>query len=68
MSDASAAKVRRPIRIEHVRPAVDGGRFPVKREVGDRLEVSADILKEGHERLTAVIPAAAGSPRSTARH
>ena len=55
MSDASAAKVRRPILIEHVRPAVDGGRFPVKREVGDRLEVSADILKEGHERLAAVI-------------
>jgi starch synthase (maltosyl-transferring) len=47
--------VRRPILIEHVRPAVDGGRFPVKREVGDRLEVSADILKEGHERLAAVI-------------
>jgi len=55
MSDASAAKVRRPILIERVRPAVDGGRFPVKREVGDRLEVSADILKEGHERLAAVI-------------
>ena len=29
------AKTRRPIVIEHVRPAVDGGRFPVKREVGD---------------------------------
>src|SRR6185295_8310820 len=48
-------KARRPILIERVRPAVDGGRFPVKREVGDRLDVSADILKEGHERLAAVI-------------
>ena len=48
-------KTRRPILIEHVRPAVDGGRFPVKREVGDRLEISADILKEGHDLLAAVI-------------
>jgi starch synthase (maltosyl-transferring) len=48
-------KARRPILIEHVRPAVDGGRFPVKREVGDRLEISADILKEGHDLLAAVI-------------
>src|SRR5262245_15083349 len=55
MSDLSAAKRRRPILIERVRPAVDAGRFPVKREVGDRLEVTADILKEGHERLAAVI-------------
>ena len=51
----SASKARRPILIEHVRPAVDAGRFPVKREVGDRLEVSADIVKEGHDRLAAVI-------------
>src|SRR5262245_27825388 len=48
-------KERRPIAIEHVRPEVDGGRVPVKREVGDCLEVSADILKEGHDRLAAVI-------------
>jgi starch synthase (maltosyl-transferring) len=51
----SASKTRRPILIEHVLPAVDAGRFPVKREVGDRLEVSADIVKEGHDRLAAVI-------------
>ena len=51
----SASKARRPILIEHVLPAVDAGRFPVKREVGDRLAVSADIVKEGHDRLAAVI-------------
>jgi starch synthase (maltosyl-transferring) len=51
----SVPKTRRPILIEHVLPAVDGGRFPVKREVGDRLAVSADIVKEGHDRLAAVI-------------
>jgi len=46
---------RRPIVIEHVRPAVDDGRYPVKREVGNDLEVTADIFKEGHDVLAAVI-------------
>ncbi|HET7874452.1 MAG TPA: alpha-1,4-glucan--maltose-1-phosphate maltosyltransferase [Methylomirabilota bacterium] len=46
---------RCPIVIEHVQPAVDEGRFPCKRELGERLEVSADIFKEGHEVLDAVI-------------
>ncbi|MBK9305498.1 MAG: alpha-1,4-glucan--maltose-1-phosphate maltosyltransferase [Nitrospira sp.] len=44
-----------PIIIESVHPEVDGGRYPIKREVGDRLEVSADIFKEGHDVLTAVL-------------
>jgi starch synthase (maltosyl-transferring) len=46
---------RRPIVIEHVRPAVDDGRHPVKRVVGDTLTVTADIFKEGHEQLAAAI-------------
>ena len=44
---------RRPIVIEHVRPAVDDGRYPAKRVVGDTLAVSADIFKEGHDLLAA---------------
>jgi starch synthase (maltosyl-transferring) len=36
-----------------VEPSVDGGRWPVKREVGDVLEVTADILKDGHDVLAA---------------
>ncbi len=46
---------RRAIWIERVEPAVDDGRFPTKREVGDELAVSADIFKEGHDVLAAVI-------------
>ncbi len=46
---------RRPIVIEHVRPAVDDGRYPAKRVVGDVLAVSADIFKEGHDLLAARI-------------
>jgi starch synthase (maltosyl-transferring) len=41
--------------IEHVEPELDGGRYPVKREVGDVLEVSADIFKEGHDVIAAVL-------------
>jgi starch synthase (maltosyl-transferring) len=37
--------------IEHVTPAIDGGRYPVKRIVGDSCVVEADILRDGHDQL-----------------
>lgn len=45
-----------PRRVEHiviecVTPELDAGRHPVKRVVGDVVEVGADILKEGHDLL-----------------
>jgi starch synthase (maltosyl-transferring) len=43
--------LKRTIIIENVAPTVDGGRYPVKREVGATVEVTADIFKEGHETL-----------------
>jgi starch synthase (maltosyl-transferring) len=49
MLDSKA--LRRTVVIENVAPVVDGGRYPIKREVGDRLEVSADVFKEGHDLL-----------------
>src|SRR5262247_730294 len=45
----------RSVWIGDVRPELDGGQFPVKREVGDTLEVTADILQEGHGGLAAVL-------------
>ncbi len=45
-----------------VEPCVDCGRWPVKREEGDVLEVTADILRHGHDRLAArVLYRAAGA-------
>ena len=41
--------------IEKVEPEIDSGRWPIKREVGDRLEVSADIFKEGHDVLACLL-------------
>lgn len=55
-SDSWAVAARsRPIIIQNVYPEIDSGRYPVKREVGDTLEVWADIFREGHERTAAVL-------------
>src|SRR5262245_17754619 len=50
-----AVELRRTVVIENVAPTVDGGRYPAKREQGERVEVSADIFKEGHETLAAFV-------------
>src|SRR5262245_16942412 len=39
--------------IEDVSPQVDAGRFPVKRSVGDAVEVTAIICADGHDLLAA---------------
>ena len=41
--------------IEAVTPSVDNGRFPAKRLVGEMVEVSADLISDGHDRLAAVL-------------
>src|SRR5262252_8962066 len=44
---------RHRIYIEDVYPLVDGGRFPVKRTIGEEVEVWADIFRDGHAVLAA---------------
>ncbi len=39
--------------IEDVYPRIDGGRFAVKRIVGERVEVWADIYRDGHDVVAA---------------
>ncbi len=41
--------------IERVTPCLDGGRFPVKRTVGDRVTVEADVFTDGHDVACAVL-------------
>jgi starch synthase (maltosyl-transferring) len=43
------------IQIEAVWPQIDGGRYPVKRSVGESVEVWATIFRDGHESLGASI-------------
>lgn len=41
--------------IERVTPCLDCGQWPIKRIVGDRLAVEADIFRDGHQVLRAVL-------------
>ncbi|MBW9054589.1 alpha-1,4-glucan--maltose-1-phosphate maltosyltransferase [Rhizobium mesosinicum] len=43
------------IAIEKVAPAVDDGRFPIKRIVGETVVVEADIFADGHDLLSAAL-------------
>jgi starch synthase (maltosyl-transferring) len=43
------------IQIQEVSPQVDCGRYPVKRTVGDPVEVTARIFRDGHETLGAAV-------------
>jgi len=43
------------IQIEEVYPELDGGRYPVKRIVGELFEVWADLFRDGHDKLRAVL-------------
>ena len=45
----------RRVAIEDVRPQVDCGRFPIKRVVGERVIVTADIHADGHDALAAAV-------------
>jgi starch synthase (maltosyl-transferring) len=44
-----------PVVIENVTPLLDGGRYPIKRIAGDVIDVEADIFREGHDALAAVL-------------
>ena len=52
---ANMPKNLQTILIEQVEPKLDGGRYPVKRIVGETLEVTADIFKEGHDIIGAIL-------------
>ena len=41
--------------IEAVAPQLDGGRHPIKRVVGDRVDVTADVFREGHDAVAAAL-------------
>jgi starch synthase (maltosyl-transferring) len=53
-TEALTATLARVV-IENLTPAVDGGRFPIKRIVGESVSVEADIFVDGHELLGAAV-------------
>jgi len=55
MSQLKNLEGRRRTVIENLRPQVDGGRFPIKRVVGERVTVLADIFCDGHDALRGLL-------------
>ncbi len=43
------------IQIEDVWPQLDCGRYPVKRSVGEQVDVYATVFRDGHEQLRAAV-------------
>jgi len=56
VNDLSRASVRETLApsaaVENVSPQVDGGRFAIKRTVGEEIVVAADCFAHGHERVS----------------
>jgi starch synthase (maltosyl-transferring) len=50
-----AVKGTERVVIESVTPSVDCGRYPIKRALGGRVDVGADIFKDGHDLISARI-------------
>jgi starch synthase (maltosyl-transferring) len=73
-ADIPDALARRVI-VERIRPAIDHGRWPIKRTTGEAVQVFADIFADGHDVVAAVLreccapaahsPAAPGGWRET---
>jgi starch synthase (maltosyl-transferring) len=51
----SLPKTRTRIQVQRVWPTLDCGRYPVKRTVGDEVDVWADVFSDGHDVLRAVV-------------
>ena len=52
---ALAVDGRKRVIIEGVTPELDGGRFAVKRTVGDTVTVEADVFTDGHDALSCIL-------------
>ena len=46
---------KRRVVIENVTPSVDDGHYPIKRTIGDKVVVEADVFTDGHEAVSALL-------------
>ncbi|MCR4291345.1 MAG: DUF3416 domain-containing protein, partial [Candidatus Kuenenia sp.] len=46
---------RKRVIIENVKPQIDCGRFPVKRVIGEKVVVRADVFTDGHDEVASVL-------------
>jgi starch synthase (maltosyl-transferring) len=43
------------IQVHDLRPSVEGGRWPAKRTIGEKVVVECDLVRDGHEALRAAV-------------
>jgi starch synthase (maltosyl-transferring) len=55
MTDILTIDGRRRVVIENVQPTIDGGRFPIKRVIGQSVEVKADAFTDGQDTLVCLL-------------
>ncbi|WP_075216207.1 maltotransferase domain-containing protein [Mongoliimonas terrestris] len=53
--DVTTATAAPRFAIEAIAPSVDGGRFPVRRTVGEVVRVTCDLIGDGHDKLAAAL-------------
>ena len=46
---------QRRVIVERLQPAVDGGRFPIKRTAGESVTVTVDMFADGHDLIAGVL-------------
>src|ERR671914_798578 len=46
---------RRRVVVERLQPEIDGGRFPIKRSVGERVRVTVDLFADGHDLVAGAV-------------
>ncbi len=51
--EESAGQTR--VIVEGLRPEINGGRFPIKRVIGEKVVVEADVFADGHDAISAVL-------------
>jgi starch synthase (maltosyl-transferring) len=54
-SDSTATSRLRRVVVANLQPSVDGGRFPVKRTLGETVAVTADVFANGHDLVAGVM-------------
>ncbi len=51
----AAATGQARVIIEGLTPEIDGGRFPIKRVMGERVVVEADVFADGHDAISSLL-------------
>jgi len=46
---------RKRVIIQHVKPEIEGGTYPIKRVIGEKVVIEADVFADGHDAVAASV-------------